>query len=126
MEGVASNIVNVNMGSGEGSRGFRRAYSEKILPALEDFGPGLIVISAGERARILSMAVKPKSLGHACLHSCTRDEILGGDDAKKESDHFKSFTWTSIFQLTRRLKVQQTTRNPPGYHVTRHHVLPRA
>ncbi|CAN0061915.1 unnamed protein product, partial [Ectocarpus sp. 13 AM-2016] len=45
--GVQSNIVNVSMGDGEGSGGFRAAYSEKILPALEGFRPGLIVISAG-------------------------------------------------------------------------------
>ena len=44
---MTSNVVNVNMKAGEGSRGFRKAYSEKILPALEAFQPGLIVISAG-------------------------------------------------------------------------------
>lgn len=46
--GVESNIVNVSMGDGDGSGGFRKAYSESILPALEAFRPDLIVISAGE------------------------------------------------------------------------------
>lgn len=40
--------MNVSMDGGDGSAGFRRAYSEKILPALEAFRPGLIFISAGE------------------------------------------------------------------------------
>lgn len=46
--GVESNIVNVSMEHGDGSDGFRKAYSESILPALEAFRPDLIVISAGE------------------------------------------------------------------------------
>ncbi|CAN0235959.1 unnamed protein product, partial [Pylaiella littoralis] len=50
--GVANNIVNVSMGSGEGSSEFRKGYSEKILPALEAFRPGLIVISAGFDAHV--------------------------------------------------------------------------
>lgn len=40
-------MVNVSMGDGEGSEPFRRAYSQKIFPALEAFRPGVIVISAG-------------------------------------------------------------------------------
>eukprot|EP00904_Undaria_pinnatifida_P011247 jgi/Undpi1/7252/HiC_scaffold_22.g09725.m1 len=47
IKGVRGNILNVSMREGEGSRQFRRAYSEKILPALEAFQPGLIFISAG-------------------------------------------------------------------------------
>eukprot|EP00752_Nemacystus_decipiens_P017534 g15714.t1 len=50
--GVESNIVNVSMDDGEGSEGFRTAYSESIVPALEAFRPELIVISAGFDAHV--------------------------------------------------------------------------
>ncbi|CAN0146294.1 unnamed protein product, partial [Hapterophycus canaliculatus] len=50
--GVKGNIVNISMGNGEGSGEFRNAYSEAILPALEAFRPGLIVISAGFDAHV--------------------------------------------------------------------------
>eukprot|EP00903_Cladosiphon_okamuranus_P016637 g15345.t1 len=50
--GVKSNIVNVSLGHGEGSAGFRKAYSESIIPGLEAFRPDLIVISAGFDAHV--------------------------------------------------------------------------
>ncbi|MEO5335600.1 MAG: histone deacetylase family protein [Magnetospirillum sp. WYHS-4] len=45
--GVAGNIVNVPLAPGSGSEEFRRAYSEIILPALSNFKPELLIISAG-------------------------------------------------------------------------------
>lgn len=45
--GVFNNIVNVPLRPGTGSDEFRRGYRERILPALHDFGPELIIISAG-------------------------------------------------------------------------------
>ncbi len=45
--GAFDNIANAPIASGEGSAAFRRAWGDKLLPALSDFGPGLIVISAG-------------------------------------------------------------------------------
>ncbi|MCW5699467.1 MAG: histone deacetylase family protein [Rhodospirillales bacterium] len=45
--GVFNNIVNVQLRPGTGSEEFRRAYKERILPALDDFGPELLLISAG-------------------------------------------------------------------------------
>lgn len=41
------NIVNVQLAPGTGSAEFRAAYTERILPALEDFRPDLVIISAG-------------------------------------------------------------------------------
>jgi len=41
------NIVNVPLRPMSGSEPFRRAISERILPALDDFRPELILISAG-------------------------------------------------------------------------------
>ena len=45
--GVFNNIVNVPLRPGSGSEEFRLAYRERILPALRNFSPELIIISAG-------------------------------------------------------------------------------
>ena len=45
--GVAGNIVNVPLSPGSGGAAFRGAFGEQILPALADFGPQFILISAG-------------------------------------------------------------------------------
>jgi acetoin utilization deacetylase AcuC-like enzyme len=45
--GVANNIVNVPLAAGAGSTHFRRAFEERVLPALADFGPQFVFISAG-------------------------------------------------------------------------------
>lgn len=45
--GVFNNIVNVQLRPGTGSEAFRDAYTSRILPALDDFGPELLLISAG-------------------------------------------------------------------------------
>ncbi len=41
------NIVNVPLRPMSGSQPFRRAFSERVLPALDDFRPMLVIISAG-------------------------------------------------------------------------------
>jgi acetoin utilization deacetylase AcuC-like enzyme len=41
------NIVNVPLRPMSGSAPFRRAFSERVLPALDDFGPLLVIVSAG-------------------------------------------------------------------------------
>jgi acetoin utilization deacetylase AcuC-like enzyme len=41
------NIVNVPLALGAGSVAFRAAYEEIILPALDDFAPDLVMVSAG-------------------------------------------------------------------------------
>jgi len=46
-KGVAGNIVNAILPEGAGSEAFRGAYLETLLPAIEAFGPDLIMISAG-------------------------------------------------------------------------------
>jgi acetoin utilization deacetylase AcuC-like enzyme len=43
----ASNMVNVPLAAGAGSREFRQAVQEAWIPALEDFSPELILFSAG-------------------------------------------------------------------------------
>jgi acetoin utilization deacetylase AcuC-like enzyme len=45
--GVADNIVNVPLRGGSGSAEFRAAWDGTILPALEAFGPEMLMISAG-------------------------------------------------------------------------------
>ena len=51
--GVFNNICNVPLRPGSGSEEFRRGYLEKILPALRNFGPELVLISAGFDAHAL-------------------------------------------------------------------------
>ena len=45
--GVAGNVVNVPLAAGTGSEGFRAAYKNEILPALDRFAPDFVFISAG-------------------------------------------------------------------------------
>jgi acetoin utilization deacetylase AcuC-like enzyme len=45
--GVADNIVNAPLQPRDGSSAFRAAWSNIILPALDAFAPGLVIISAG-------------------------------------------------------------------------------
>ena len=45
--GVDNNIFNVPLRPGQGSDAFRSAWADTILPELERFEPGLIIISAG-------------------------------------------------------------------------------
>ncbi len=45
--GVAQNIVNVPLPPYAGSKEFRAAYRDVVLPKLADFGPELLIISAG-------------------------------------------------------------------------------
>ncbi len=45
--GVAGNIVNVPFARGTGSAAFRAAMTDHLLPALRNFAPELLIISAG-------------------------------------------------------------------------------
>jgi acetoin utilization deacetylase AcuC-like enzyme len=45
--GTAGNIVNVPLAPGAGSAEFRSAYEKTILPALRDFDPDILIVSAG-------------------------------------------------------------------------------
>lgn len=45
--GIAGNVVNASLQAGAGSEAFQAAYSSRILPALDAFGPDFILISAG-------------------------------------------------------------------------------
>ena len=45
--GVADNIVNAPLQPRDGSAAFRAAWSNIILPALDAFAPGLVIVSAG-------------------------------------------------------------------------------
>ena len=46
-QGIANNSANVPLAPGSGSAEFRRAWSETLLPAIDKFGPELLIISAG-------------------------------------------------------------------------------
>ena len=50
--GVAHNIVNAPLRPRDGGLAFRAAWSEIILPALDAFAPGLLIVSAGFDAHI--------------------------------------------------------------------------
>ena len=45
--GIANNIVNAPLRPGSDSAAFRAAWSDTILPALDRFAPGLLIVSAG-------------------------------------------------------------------------------
>ena len=45
--GVANNIVNAPLRPGDGSAAFRKDWSTIILPELDRFAPGLLIVSAG-------------------------------------------------------------------------------
>ncbi len=45
--GVANNVINAPLRPRDGSAAFRAAWSEQILPELDRFAPGLLIISAG-------------------------------------------------------------------------------
>jgi acetoin utilization deacetylase AcuC-like enzyme len=45
--GVADNIVNAQLRPGSDSAAFRSAWSDTILPELDRFAPGLLIVSAG-------------------------------------------------------------------------------
>ncbi|MEM6413791.1 MAG: histone deacetylase family protein [Pseudomonadota bacterium] len=50
--GAADNIMNVHLQTGAGSLDFQRAWGERLLPALNDFAPELVIISAGFDAHV--------------------------------------------------------------------------
>jgi acetoin utilization deacetylase AcuC-like enzyme len=45
--GTANNIINVPLRPGSDSAAFRTAWSDTILPELDRFAPGLLIVSAG-------------------------------------------------------------------------------
>jgi acetoin utilization deacetylase AcuC-like enzyme len=51
-ESPASNMVNVPLSAGAGSKQFRAAVTDSWLPALEEFRPELVVFSAGFDAHV--------------------------------------------------------------------------
>ena len=53
--------LNCPMAAGAGDHEYERAFIEKILPAIEQFSPGIILISAGFDAHV------DDPLGHVCL-----------------------------------------------------------
>ncbi|PPQ28269.1 histone deacetylase family protein [Rhodopila globiformis] len=50
--GVADNILNVPLRPRDGSTQFRAVWSETIIPALDTFAPGLLIVSAGFDAHV--------------------------------------------------------------------------
>jgi acetoin utilization deacetylase AcuC-like enzyme len=50
--GVAGNVVNATLRARDGGPAFRAAWERTILPALDAFAPGLLIISAGFDAHV--------------------------------------------------------------------------
>jgi acetoin utilization deacetylase AcuC-like enzyme len=50
--GVAGNVINVPLHPRDGGPAFRKAWAETILPLLDAFAPGLLIVSAGFDAHI--------------------------------------------------------------------------
>jgi acetoin utilization deacetylase AcuC-like enzyme len=50
--GIANNVVNLPLAANSGSKEFRKAMADTLLPALADFDPDLIMISAGFDAHL--------------------------------------------------------------------------
>jgi len=65
--GVAGNIMNCPLPSGAGSFEFRKAMEDKIFPAVQDFEPELIIVSAGFDAHredpLASMTLEDEDFG---------------------------------------------------------------
>ena len=45
--GIDGNVVNVPLPAGSGSAEFRAAWADRLLPALDNFAPELVIVSAG-------------------------------------------------------------------------------
>ena len=45
--GIDGNVVNVPLPAGSGSAAFRAAWADRLLPALDNFAPELVIVSAG-------------------------------------------------------------------------------
>ena len=45
--GVADNVMNAPLRPGDGSAAFRSVWGDQIIPELERFAPGLLIVSAG-------------------------------------------------------------------------------
>ncbi len=67
--GVADNILNVPLPPGAGSREFRAAMTESVLPALKAFKPEFLLVSAGFDAHaddpLASLALREEDYGWA-------------------------------------------------------------
>ena len=72
--GVAGNIVNVPLATGAGGAAFRAAFEKQILPALVDFGPQFIFVSAGfdahERDPLASLRLREEDFHWATQQLC--------------------------------------------------------
>lgn len=51
----AGNIVNVPLAEGDNGKAFRAAFTGRVLPALNDFAPELILVSAGFDAHYMDL-----------------------------------------------------------------------
>lgn len=77
------NIVNVPLPPGTGGDGFRRAYREVVLPALDAFRPQLVLVSAGfdahRRDPLAQLALEADDIAWATreLHAVARRHAGG-------------------------------------------------
>ena len=62
--GVKNNVVNAPLSPNTGSDHFREAFKSRILPAISDFSPDLIIISAGFDAHYRDPLAHINLVGH--------------------------------------------------------------
>ena len=73
-KGPYGNIVNATLPPGSGSNEFRAAFTERVLPAIDQFGPALILISAGfdahRRDPLANLSLETEDFAWATEHLC--------------------------------------------------------
>ncbi len=76
------NILNVPLPPGAGGEAFRAAWADKVMPALESFAPGLIVISAGfdahARDPLAQLRLREEDFAHVTTAICEAARRLCG------------------------------------------------
>ncbi|MDQ1080792.1 histone deacetylase family protein [Pseudoroseomonas cervicalis] len=77
------NVVNATLPPGADGEAFRRAWADRLLPALEAFRPGLVVISAGfdahARDPLAQLRVREADFGWLTTEICRiADRLCGG------------------------------------------------
>ena len=80
-DNIAGKILNIALNHGDGSNAFRAVYEQQVFPALEEFSPDILMISAGFDAH--------------------KDDPLGG----------LNLTAEDFFWVTKELKTQTASRN---------------
>jgi acetoin utilization deacetylase AcuC-like enzyme len=78
----AGNVVNLLLPAGAGSEAFRRGWREQLLPALDEFAPQLLLVSAGfdgdRRDPLAQLDLGPDDFGWLTTELCALAERHAG------------------------------------------------